>query len=101
MTDDGSRIRLHLLDLAPKTSVAVNFGNTGLAGTAPARNYLNSLTDSKNALLSSLESVTAGSDNTTQDAAASYIQLLLGLINRYDHGTESPALNAETGLVSL
>lgn len=94
----GSQIRLHLYELPVKLSVAVDFEQAGQCGAPQARSYLNSLSEARTALLSCLKLTTAGNEPNLEDAASSYIGLLLGLVNSYVQAPGTPALDQDTGL---
>ena len=96
---DTSRIHLHLLQLPLKTSLSTDFVQSAQAScTAQAGSYLQSLGSAKKALLACLDVVSADGDLMAEEAATSYIALLLGFVNHYTQGAENPTLDPDTGL---
>lgn len=97
--NDGNRIHLHLLQLPLKTCLPTDFVQAAQAGcTAQASSYLHSLANTKRALLACLDVVSADNDLIVEEAATSYIALLLGFVNHYSQGAETPVLDPDTGL---
>ena len=95
--DDGSRTNLHFLGIAHKPSTAVRFEEAAPSASGQAKAFLTALTESRNEFTLALEATSAEADSRVEEAASAYFPLLLGLVNTYGHGPDTPALDQETG----
>lgn len=94
--DDGSRIHLYFIDIAPKSSTGIRFEQAAPAASGQAKAFLTELTDSRNGFLASLQATSAEADSRVEEASSAYFPLLLGLVNTYGRA-DGPAFDQETG----
>ena len=102
--DDGSRVSAHFLNPLLKNSGALQFEAAPTVSATldkkakeAAIAYLQELTVSRSNFISKLDSSAANTDAELDEAASTYLSLLLGLVNNYAEASTTTDLDQETG----